>query len=152
MCAVVRLRSLMAWQAARLITNPFIKNRVFLGFQMTCKNSFHPPWLFVWRMRRMDPNLLFSLLILSQLHWSPSYSESNLLELARGLVWELLPNSFSISFSRAADWQNATLFRKSQNLSQLAAWEKKIEKEFGNNSWTSPLTYSKRLDSVIVFV
>jgi hypothetical protein len=69
------------------------------------------------------------------------------LELARGLVCELFPNSFSISFSQAADWQNGTLFRKSLNLRQSAAWEKKIEKEFGNNSQTSPLASSKRLDS-----
>jgi hypothetical protein len=76
-----------------------------------------------------------------------SSPESNLLELARGLVPELFPNSFSISFSRAADWQNATLIRKSQNLCQSAAWEKEIEDEFGNNSRTSPLASSKRLDS-----
>jgi hypothetical protein len=52
--------------------------------------------------------------------------ESNLLELVRGLVRELFPNSFSISFSRAADWQNATLFHKSRNLRQSAVWEKNI--------------------------
>jgi hypothetical protein len=65
----------------------------------------------------------------------------------KGQKGEKVPNSFSISFSQAADWQNATLIRKSRNLGQSAAWEKEIEKEFGNYSQTSPLASSKRLDS-----
>jgi hypothetical protein len=52
---------------------------------------------------------------------------------------------FAIFFSRAADWQNATLFRKSRNLRQSAVWEKEIEKEFGNNSRTSPLASSQKI-------
>jgi hypothetical protein len=73
--------------------------------------------------------------------------ESNLLELARGLVRELFPNSFSISFSQAADWRRFYDLRNNVAFCQSAAREKEIEKEFGNNSRTSPLASSKRLDS-----
>jgi hypothetical protein len=73
--------------------------------------------------------------------------ESNLLELARGLVRELFPNSFSISFSQAADWQRFCDLGNNVAFCQSAAREKEIEKEFGNNSRTSPLASSKRLDS-----
>jgi hypothetical protein len=77
-------------------------------------------------------------------------SESNLLELARGLVRELFPNSFSISFSQTADWQRFRDLWNNVAFCQSAAREKEIEKEFGINSRTSPLTSSKRLDSGLV--
>jgi hypothetical protein len=73
--------------------------------------------------------------------------ESNLLELARGLVRELFESSFSISFSQAADWRRFHDLQNNVAFCQSAAREKKIEKEFGNNSRTSPLASSKRLDS-----
>jgi hypothetical protein len=78
-------------------------------------------------------------------------SESNLLEQARGLVRELFPNSFSISFSQAADWRRFCDLRNNVAFCQSVAWEKEIEKEFGYNSRTSPLACSKRLDSGLPF-
>jgi hypothetical protein len=77
-------------------------------------------------------------------------AESNLLELARGLVSELFPNSFSISFSQAADWRRFCDLRNNVAFCQSAVGEKEIEKEFGNNSQTSPLASSRRLDSGLV--
>jgi hypothetical protein len=72
--------------------------------------------------------------------------ESNLLELARGLVRELFPNSFSIYFSKAADWRRFHDVLNNVAFCQSAARDKEIEKEFGNNSRTSPLASSKGLD------
>jgi hypothetical protein len=67
-------------------------------------------------------------------------AESNLLELARGLVRELFPNSLSISFSQAADWRRFCDVRNNVAFCQSAAREKEIEKEFGNNSRTIALS------------
>jgi hypothetical protein len=53
------------------------------------------------------------------------------LELARGLVRELFPNSFTISFSQAADWQRFSDLRTNVAFCQSAAGEKEIEKELG---------------------
>jgi hypothetical protein len=75
------------------------------------------------------------------------WPESNLLELATGLVLELFPNSFSISFSQTADWRRFCDLGNVFAFCQSAAREKEIEKEFGNNSRTSPLASSRRLDS-----
>jgi hypothetical protein len=58
-----------------------------------------------------------------------------------------LKNSFSISFSQTADWQRFRDLWNNIAFCQSAAQEKEIEKEFGNNSRTSPLASSKRLDS-----
>jgi hypothetical protein len=69
------------------------------------------------------------------------------LELARGLVRELFPNSFSISFYQAAHWRRFCDLRNNVAFCQSAAREKEIEKKFGNNCGTSPLASSKRLDS-----
>jgi hypothetical protein len=58
--------------------------------------------------------------------------EPNLLVVGRGLVPKLFQNSFSISFSQASDWQNATIFPKSRNLCQSAGGTCR-------STWKSPL-------------
>jgi hypothetical protein len=76
------------------------------------------------------------------------WPESNLLELARGIVLELFPNSFSISFSHTADWPRFRDLLNDVTFCKSAALEKEIEKKFRNNG-APPLAMPRRWRTVI---